>query len=30
MIGFRPAWFIHVNPATAFRAYIKTTDLSRP
>jgi excinuclease UvrABC nuclease subunit len=30
MIGFRPAWFVHVNPATAFPRYIKTTDLSRP
>jgi excinuclease ABC subunit C len=30
MIGFRPAWFIHVNPETPFPRYIKTTDLSRP
>lgn len=30
MIGFRPAWFIHVNPDTQFPRYIKTTDLSRP
>jgi len=29
MIGFRPAWFIHVNPETNFPRYIKTTDLSR-
>ena len=30
MVGFRPAWFIHVNPATQFPRYIKTTDLTRP
>jgi excinuclease UvrABC nuclease subunit len=30
MVGFRPAWFIHVNPETNFPRYIKTTDLSRP
>jgi len=30
MIGFRPAWFVHVNPLTDFPRYIKTTDLSRP
>jgi excinuclease UvrABC nuclease subunit len=30
MVGFRPAWFIHVNPATAFPRYVKTADLSRP
>lgn len=30
MIGFRPAWFIHVNPESSFPRYIKTTDLSRP
>ena len=29
MVGFRPAWFIHVNPETSFPRYIKTTDLSR-
>jgi excinuclease UvrABC nuclease subunit len=30
MVGFRPAWFIHVNPEADFPRYIKTTDLSRP
>lgn len=30
MVGFRPAWFIHVNPDSQFPRYIKTTDLSRP
>jgi len=30
MIGFRPAWFIHVNPENNFPRYIKTTDLGRP
>jgi hypothetical protein len=29
MVGFRPAWFIHVNPDTHFPRYTKTTDLSR-
>ncbi len=28
MVGFRPAWFIHVNPETAFPRFIKTIDLS--
>ena len=28
MLGFRPAWFIHVNPDTPFPRYTKTTDLS--
>ena len=28
MVGFRPAWFIYVNPETAFPRYIKTIDLS--
>jgi hypothetical protein len=27
MVGFRPAWFIHVNPQTRFPRYVKTTDL---
>jgi excinuclease UvrABC nuclease subunit len=27
MLGFRPAWFLHVNPDTAFPRFIKTTDL---
>ena len=30
MVGFRPAWFVHVNPDSQFPRYIKTTDLSRP
>jgi excinuclease UvrABC nuclease subunit len=30
MVGFRPAWFVHVNPETAFPRYIKTIDLTRP
>jgi excinuclease UvrABC nuclease subunit len=29
MVGFRPAWFIHVNPETLFPRYVKTIDLSR-
>ncbi len=29
MVGFRPAWFVHVNPETSFPRYIKTTDLTR-
>jgi excinuclease UvrABC nuclease subunit len=29
MVGFRPAWFVHVNPEAKFPRYIKTTDLSR-
>jgi excinuclease UvrABC nuclease subunit len=28
MVGFRPAWFIHVNPETDFPRYAKTSDLS--
>ncbi|HLL90460.1 MAG TPA: hypothetical protein VK324_14265 [Tepidisphaeraceae bacterium] len=28
MVGFRPAWFVHVNPDAAFPRYAKTTDLS--
>ena len=27
MVGFRPAWFLHVNPDANFPRYIKTTDL---
>jgi UvrB/uvrC motif len=27
MLGFRPAWFIHVNPETRFPRFVKTTDL---
>lgn len=30
MVGFRPAWFIQVNPEAEFPRYIKTIDLSRP
>lgn len=26
MTGFRPAWFVHVNPQTTFPRYIKTID----
>jgi excinuclease UvrABC nuclease subunit len=29
MLGFDPAWFVHVNPATPFPRYVKTIDLSR-
>jgi hypothetical protein len=28
MVGFRPAWFLHVDPQAAFPRYVKTTDLS--
>lgn len=28
MMGFQPAWFIHVNPDATFPRYTKTTDLS--
>jgi hypothetical protein len=28
MVGFRPAWFIHINPQTQFPRYTKTIDLS--
>jgi excinuclease UvrABC nuclease subunit len=27
MVGFRPAWFLHVNPDANFPRYTKTTDL---
>ncbi len=31
MVGFRPAWFIHVHPEASFPRYVKTIDLqSRP
>jgi hypothetical protein len=30
MVGFRPAWFVHVNPEAQFPRYIKATDLSKP
>lgn len=29
MVGFRPAWFAHINPDAPFPRYTKTTDLSR-
>jgi excinuclease UvrABC nuclease subunit len=29
MLGFEPAWFVHVNPANNFPRYVKTIDLSR-
>ena len=28
MVGFRPAWFVHVNPDAAFPRYTKATDLT--
>jgi excinuclease UvrABC nuclease subunit len=28
MVGFRPAWFIHVNPDANFPRYVKTIDLT--
>jgi hypothetical protein len=28
MVGFRPAWFVHVNPDARFPRYTKTTDLT--
>lgn len=28
MVGFRPAWFLHVDPDAAFPRYVKTIDLS--
>jgi excinuclease UvrABC nuclease subunit len=27
MVGFRPAWFVHVNPESPFPRYTKTNDL---
>ena len=30
MVGFRPAWFVHVNPDTQFPRYVKTIDLGKP
>jgi len=26
MVGFRPAWFVHINPSTQFPRYTKTID----
>ena len=28
MVGFRPAWFVHVDPDAPFPRYVKTNDLS--
>ena len=28
MVGFRPAWFVHVDPDAKFPRYVKTIDLS--
>jgi excinuclease UvrABC nuclease subunit len=28
MVGFRPAWFIHINPEASFPRYTKTIDLT--
>jgi excinuclease UvrABC nuclease subunit len=30
MLGFEPAWFVHVNPANNFPRYVKTLDVTRP
>jgi len=30
MVGFRPAWFVHVNPDAPFPRYAKTIDLTAP
>src|SRR5688572_28442650 len=30
MVGFRPAWFVHVDPAAPFPRYQKTIVLTRP
>lgn len=30
MVGFRPAWFIHINPLADFPRYTKTTELGQP
>ena len=29
MVGFRPAWFVHVDPDAAFPRYTKTTELAK-
>ncbi len=29
MIGFRPAWFVHINPDAPFPRYLKTTDFGK-
>ena len=28
MVGYRPAWFVHVDDAAAFPRYVRTTDLT--
>ncbi|QOV89978.1 UvrB/UvrC motif-containing protein [Humisphaera borealis] len=28
MVGFRPAWFVHIDPAATFPRYTKTVDIS--
>ncbi len=30
MVGFRPAWFVHVDPEANFPRYVKTVQLGRP
>jgi excinuclease UvrABC nuclease subunit len=30
MLGFEPAWFVHVNPGHNFPRYVKTIDPTRP
>jgi len=30
MVGFRPAWFVHVNPEHNFPRYVKTIELAKP
>jgi len=30
LVGFRPAWFLHVDPDAPFPRYTRTTDLSHP
>jgi excinuclease UvrABC nuclease subunit len=30
MVGFRPAWFVHVDPDANFPRYVKTVQLGRP
>ncbi|MCC7349554.1 MAG: hypothetical protein IT446_03215 [Phycisphaerales bacterium] len=29
MVGFRPAWFVHVDPQSDFPRYVRTTDLTK-
>ncbi len=30
MVGFRPAWFVHIDPEGNFPRYVKTIDLDKP